>query len=141
MLAADLAFGDLEKGMKVSLPFTVLAEDMAAFAQVSGDYNPIHTDADFARSRGFQGPLVYGGLLLAQVSRVIGMRLPGRNAVWTRVEMDFRKPLMVGEGAHVEAEIINISQAVRQIELKLRISVAQRILAKGMAEVLVLGDD
>lgn len=141
MLAADLAFGDLEKGMKVSLPFTVLAEDMAAFAQVSGDYNPIHTDADFARSRGFQGPLVYGGLLLAQVSRVIGMRLPGRNAVWTRVEMDFRKPLMVGEGAHVEAEIINISQAVRQIELKLRISVAQRLLAKGMAEVLVLGND
>ncbi|OFX08867.1 MAG: hypothetical protein A2516_08680 [Alphaproteobacteria bacterium RIFOXYD12_FULL_60_8] len=127
--------------MKVSLPFTVLAEDMAAFAQVSGDYNPIHTDADFARSRGFQGPLVYGGLLLAQVSRVIGMRLPGRNAVWTRVEMDFRKPLMVGEGAHVEAEIINISQAVRQIELKLRISVAQRLLAKGMAEVLVLGND
>jgi len=141
VLAADLAFGDLEKGMKVSLPFTVLAEDMAAFAQVSGDYNPIHTDADFARSRGFQGPLVYGGLLLAQVSRVIGMRLPGRNAVWTRVEMDFRKPLMVGEGAHVEAEIINISQAVRQIELKLRISVAQRLLAKGMAEVLVLGND
>ena len=69
------AWTDLAEGHEVSETFTIDDAAMAAFADLSGDRNPLHTDAAFARSRGFPDRVVYGGLILARVSRLLGMRL------------------------------------------------------------------
>jgi 3-hydroxybutyryl-CoA dehydratase len=89
----------------VRLDFTITPRQMRSFRQLSGDSNPIHFDQDFARSRGFEEPIVYGGLVLAQVSRMLGTLLPGPGCVWHSVAMRFRHPLFVGRQARMDATV------------------------------------
>lgn len=131
---AVLAWDDLAEGMAIRLPFVVADEDMAAFARLSGDFNPLHQDPAFARDRGFAGRVVYGGLLVAQVSRLLGMHIPGRDGVWTGLKIDFRAPLMVGEPAWLDAEIARLSEAVRLVRVKFAIAAGDRQIASGTAE-------
>jgi 3-hydroxybutyryl-CoA dehydratase len=89
----------------VRLDFTITPRQMRTFRQLSGDSNPIHFDQDFARSRGFEEPIVYGGLVVAQISRILGTQLPGPGCVWQSMAMRFRRPLYVGRMARMEATI------------------------------------
>ncbi|HTF16483.1 MAG TPA: MaoC/PaaZ C-terminal domain-containing protein [Chryseolinea sp.] len=130
---------DLSEGMTASVPFIVSRDDMARFADVSGDFNPLHVDDSFARSKGFEGVVVYGALIIAKVSQLIGMQLPGRDAVWMSVALDFLKPLYIGQQAHVEGVVTSVSAATGVIEMKLRIrALADQLVAKGKAEVLIV---
>ncbi len=123
--------------MEVTLAFAVNAKDMDAFAALSGDHNPLHRDDAFARTKGFDGPVVYGALLVAQISRLIGMHLPGRDCLWTGLKMDFHKPLMVGESAQLQAVVQTKSDAARMLKLALKVCAGDRTIAKGSAEVVV----
>jgi acyl dehydratase len=128
---------ELVEGARASVDFVVDAEQMRAFAELSGDFNPLHTDDGFARSKGFKGRVVYGALLVAKISQLIGMRLPGRHSVWASVSLDFRSPLYVGEAARVEAVVATFSEATGLVELSLSIRREGKLLAKGSAEVVV----
>jgi len=134
-----LVWADLAVGGKASFDFIVSAEDMAQFAALSGDYNPLHIDDAFARAKQFEGKVVYGALIIAKVSRLIGMDLPGRDSVWTNVSFQFNRPLYVGQTATLEGVVANLSEATGGVELKLTLKVEGRVLAKGTAEVLLVG--
>jgi acyl dehydratase len=124
-------------GTRARVLFSINEEDMQRFAALSGDHNPLHTSADFARRKGFEGPVVYGALLIAKVSQLIGMQLPGRDSVWTSFTMQFHTPLLVNEPAQVDGEIVAISKSSGFVTLKLTVTAADRVLAKGKAEVVV----
>lgn len=111
---------------------------MDAFCALSGDANPLHRDPGFARDAGFHGAVVYGALLVAKISELIGMRLPGTGGVWAGLKMDFRNPLYVGETARLQAEIDHRSEAARMISLKLRIDTDDRCIATGSVETVML---
>lgn len=125
----------LSEGTEARLEFTIREDDMKRFGELSGDWNPLHCDAAFARAAGFEGPVVYGGLLVAQVSRMIGMHLPGRDGVWSQVQLDFRRPLYVGQPAELVAVVDHRSEAARSIRLRLEIRAAGQRVAKGSASV------
>jgi len=124
--------------MRAAVDFDVSADDMRRFASLSGDLNPLHNDEKFARAKGYSGAVVYAGLILAKVSQLIGMELPGRDAVWTAVNLNFRKPLYVGSPARVEAEIESLSEATRAVVLKIEVRSAGAVIANGRAEVLIV---
>lgn len=127
----------LAEGVATHHSFRVSGSDMAAFAALSGDRNPLHIDDDFARSRGMAGRVVYGGLLVAQVSRLLGMELPGRDGVWVGLKMDFRAPLYVDEDATLEGTVDRVSEAAALVRLKLSIRAGDRLIATGVAESVV----
>lgn len=133
-----LGWKDLHEGLRVSWHFAVTEKEMEMFANLSGDLNPMHWNSAFSESRGFRGIVVYGGLLLAQLSRLVGMELPGRDAVWNRADIKFRSPLYVGEAAFLEAVIAHRSEATRTIEVKFDISVQGRLIANGVVGVTLL---
>lgn len=117
--------------------FNVTREDMAAFRALSGDTNPLHDDEDFARSRGFEGPVVYGALIIAQVSRLLGTRLPGPGCVWRSLSLRFRGPLYIGQTARLAATIIHANEDIGTVDLKLRVDVGRRCIADGEAAALL----
>ena len=80
------------EGMKREWIFSFSMKEMLTFAKLSGDYNPIHLESDFAKSKGFDSPIIYGLLLSSQISRLIGQELPDKNAVLTGFQIDFIKP-------------------------------------------------
>lgn len=135
--AQILALGELTEGLRAVVDFTISAQQMQQFAELSGDFNPLHTDAAFARSKGFEGAVVYGALMVAKVSQLIGMQLPGRNSVWASVALDFRKPLYVDQAAQAEGVVEEASNSTGMVVLKLTVRAAGKVLAKGRAEVIV----
>lgn len=117
--------------------FSISREDMASFRTLSGDTNPLHDDEAFARSRGFEGPVVYGALIVAQVSRLLGTRLPGPGCVWRSLALRFRGPLYIGQTARLAATIVHANEEIGTIDLKLRVDVGRRCIAEGEAAALL----
>jgi 3-hydroxybutyryl-CoA dehydratase len=128
---------DLTEGSRASIGFRVTAEQMRNFAELSGDFNPLHTDAAFAKHKGHAGPVVYGALLIAKVSQLIGMELPGRDSTWASLSLDFRRPLYVDHAAEVEGTVTSVHPATGLIELSLVLRSEGKVLAKGKAEVVL----
>jgi 3-hydroxybutyryl-CoA dehydratase len=139
-IAESLAFDELEEGRSYSGRFTIDDAQMDSFAALCGDHNPLHCDADYARCRGFEGRVVYGALQVAQISRVIGMELPGSRALWTTLDIQFIAPLYVAEEALIRAEITVVSPATRSLRMKLWIERGETLLSKGKAGVSVRDD-
>lgn len=117
--------------------FSISRDDMAAFRVLSGDTNPLHDNEDFARSRGFEGPVVYGALIIAQVSRLLGTRLPGPGCVWRSLSLRFRGPLYVDQTARLAATIVHANEDTGTVDLKLRVDVGRRCIAEGEAAALL----
>ncbi|MBI2277808.1 MAG: MaoC family dehydratase N-terminal domain-containing protein [Dechloromonas sp.] len=134
----DIAWSELAEGAAAGVDFVVGADELQQFAALSGDFNPLHVDAEFARSKGFDGVVVHGALLVAKISQLIGMRLPGRDSVWTGLALQFRHPLYVGQEARVDAVVASLSAATGMVLLKLTLRAGETLLAKGEAEVLLV---
>lgn len=138
-LPTNFALDDINTSMRASVPFVVHRDEMTRFAEISGDFNPLHVDDEFARQKGFDGAVVYGALIVAKVSQLIGMHLPGRDSVWTGITLDFIRPLYIDQLARVDAAVDNISQATGMLALKLSVRNSDgQMLAKGSAEVLLV---
>ena len=138
-MSALVAFkaSELTVGQSAVVEFVVSESDMLAFAELSGDHNPLHTNDEFAQSKGFLGRVVHGALMAAKVSQLIGMRLPGQDSVWTALSLDFRKPLYIGEAARVEGVVEAVSESGGIVRLKLTLRAGEKLLAKGKAEVVI----
>jgi hypothetical protein len=78
-------------------------------------------------------------LIVAKVSQLVGMRLPGRDAVWASVSLDFIRPLYVNEQAQVDGVVTEVWESTGMVKLKLVVrSAAGKVLSKGTAEVLLV---
>ena len=128
----------LYKGLVERFVFKATNEMMQSFVEISGDVNPVHTDSNYATSRGLDGMVVYGGILVAQISRLVGMHLPGRDSLWNSLNIQFAHPLLVGQTAELEARVEHISEATSSIELKFKITSQGKTLARGSAGVQIL---
>lgn len=130
---------ELSVGQSESLRRTITAEDVAAFARLSGDYNALHLDDEFAARTEFAGRVVHGFLNASLLSTLIGTRLPGRGALYMSQTIDFTRPVYIGDTVEARATIERIDAATRLVHLQTEISKTdgERVL-KGAAVVKVL---
>ena len=109
-LNTGLFFEDFEPGQKVtSVGRTITEHDIATFAGLSGDFNQIHTDAEFARSTPFGQRIAHGLLGLSIASGLaVQTGILGANVIAFREvgEWKFVKPVFIGDTLHVEMEIL-----------------------------------
>ena len=132
----------LHEGLVERFVFKATNEMMQSFVEISGDISPLHTDVNYAKSRGFDGVVVYGGILVAQISRMVGMHLPGRDAL-SRVVSIFIFPTLfwLDRRLNWRRELTHISEATSSIEFKFKITSQGKKLAKGSAGVQILKPD
>jgi 3-oxoacyl-[acyl-carrier protein] reductase len=104
-------------GTAASLTEVVTGDRIAATAQLTGDDNPIHVDADKARVFGQSQPIAHGVILLGLVSRLIGTRLPGPGSIWFDSQFEFLAPVYAGDEVRVTARVAQASPATRVIVL------------------------
>lgn len=127
-------------GDRTEHEFAISADDMRWFAKLSGDTSLIHSDAEFARQRGFADVIVYGGLMLAHLSHVVGMKLPGPTGTSTRWSIDYRRPLYVDEQARIAFEVVGVSPGTGLVDGKFKIRAGDRLIASGTTQSLVPPD-
>jgi len=124
------------EGLSVEWPFSFSSKEMLTFAKLSGDFNPIHSDDKFAKSKGFKSSLVYGLLLSSQFSRLIGEELPDKNAILTGIQMNFLLPCFPGDILIFKANLSNKSESTYALEFKCTISKDNKIMCKGTASAV-----
>lgn len=117
---AKYRFDELAEGMSAEFSVTITQSMMQSFAELSGDYNPLHLDADFAKSQVGGGGecYAYGMLLACFYSRLCGMYLPGENCLLHSVHSDFKKPVFVGDELVIHGQIIYLNEAFRCAEIQ-----------------------
>lgn len=99
-------FEDIELGMEARLTRTVQDGDIAAFAGITGDYNPVHMDADYAAGTMFKDRISHGMLTASYMSAVFGMKLPGPGAVYISQTLNFRRPVKIGDTITAVAQVL-----------------------------------
>ena len=108
-LNSGFYFEDFQPGQKVkSAGRTVTEHDIATFAGLSGDFNQIHTDAEFARSTPFGQRIAHGLLGLSIASGLaVQTGIIGANVIAFREvgEWKFVKPIFIGDTIHVEMDV------------------------------------
>jgi 3-hydroxybutyryl-CoA dehydratase len=127
----------LRAGQSARHEFTIDDAAMRAFQALSGDLSAVHCDAAFARARGFDDVIVYGGLMLAQLSQVLGMQLPGTSGTSVRWTIEYRGPLYVGEAAVLTLEIVDVSPGTGLVHSRFTIASAARKVATGTVQSLL----
>jgi len=115
-----------------------------AFQRLSGDQNPLHTDANFARRKGFPDCVMYGNILNAFISHFVGMVLPTPDVMIQTQDIQFRKPVFLGDSILLKSEIQDTSEAVEIINFKLKFyrtnADKPQLIATGHVQVGLLHD-
>lgn len=134
-------YEDLSVGMEERFSATITSEMMTSFHTLSGDPNPLHTDADFARAHGFSDRVVYGMLTASLLSTFGGGYLPGECCLIQGVEVKFVKPVFIGDTLEVRGVVDELHDSVRQAVLKveMRNQRGEKVL-RGVMKVGVLDE-
>jgi 3-hydroxybutyryl-CoA dehydratase len=111
---------------------------MKQYSILSGDINELHVNVEYAKEKNFDGVVVYGGLIISNLSKLIGMYLPGGGSLWNNLKISFMKPLMVNKKAIINAEIIHVSESTSTVEIKFNIISDDEVISRGSAGVSVI---
>lgn len=85
----------IQQGQEYKHEFQFSQEDVANFANVTGDKNPIHLDEGYAANTMFKKPIMHGFLGGSIFSKVFGTLFPGEGTIYLKQSMAFTKPMFV----------------------------------------------
>lgn len=113
----------LSVGQKASRTLTLTAQHVAAFADLSGDRNPLHFDESFAKATGkLSGLIVQGGLTTGLLHALVAMDLPGPGSVFLRQNWKFTAPVYIGDTITAEAEVLSVHATKPVCQLGVRVT-------------------
>lgn len=130
-------FEDLHEGMEASFAKTVTEADVAAFAGVTGDFNPVHVNEEFARETMFKGRIAHGMLSAGLISTVLGMHLPGPGAIYVNQNLRFKAPVRIGDTVTARVRVTGFKPEKSLVMLETTCSVGGRDVLVGDAVVMV----
>lgn len=130
---------DIKIGDQFSTSREVTDELIRKFAEVSGDFNPIHLDEDFAKTTRFGKRIAHGMLSGAFISAVLGNEFRERKIVYLSQTMKFVAPVFIGDTVTATGTIVNIREDKGIVALE-TICTNQNgdVLVKGEAAVMIL---
>ena len=129
----QILFEEIQVGQKASFSRKISKSDIETFANLTGDFNPLHIDSNFAAEFGYPAPVAHGMLSASFISTLIGTLLPGPGSLWIGLSLEFVSPVFAGETIKIEGEVKQKSIVARLIVLETRV-----INSKG--EVIIRGE-
>ena len=113
---------DLFVGQKATRTLTLDAEKVQTFADLTGDYNPLHFDESFTAKTKFKRLVVQGGLTTGLLHALVAMELPGPGTVFLSQNWKFTAPVFIGDTITAEAEILSIHESKPVTQLKIQVT-------------------
>ena len=95
-------------GAKTSVSKMITETDIIEFAEISGDYNPVHLNQKTAEKSVFGNRIAHGFLVGSIISNAIGMKLPGPGTIYLEQDMKFLKPVFIGDTVTAVIEVTDI---------------------------------
>jgi len=112
-------YEELEVGMTASFTKTITETDVYLFAGISGDFNPMHLNEEFAKKTPFGTRIAHGALPQSLIAPVLGMKLPGLGTVALEINTRFRAPTFFGDTITATAEVVEKLPKKRWVRLEL----------------------
>jgi acyl dehydratase len=137
-ISQDLSINDIHVGDVVSFERRFSEEDVATFAELSGDHNPLHLDDEYAKTTVFGRRLVYGALVASLCSTCVGMYIPGKRCLYLSQTSVFKKPVFICDTVTLHAVVDSVSQATGVVKISIAIHKEQEEVYNGIATVQVL---
>ncbi len=122
---------DLEVGMSAVVSKTVTEADVLLFSAVSGDDNPLHMNREFAERTRFGQRIVHGMLTTSLWSTVVGTRLPGPGCAYMGQEINFLKPVRIGDTIVARLTVSKIDADRQRVHLDATAMVGDALVANG----------
>lgn len=113
---------DLSVGQKASRSLTLTAEHVEKYAEMTGDYNPLHFDEAFAAGTKFGKLVVQGGLTTGILNALVAMDMPGPGTVFLSHDIKFLAPVFIGDTITGEAEVLSVHETKPLTRLKVAIT-------------------
>lgn len=127
----------LAVGDAASFTKTVTETDIAFFCAISGDFNPVHVDDEFAKTTPFGARVAHGPLTMALAAGVLGTKLPGLGTVAVSSHIAYRRPVFAGDTITTRAEVAGLDPERRRATIALTwTNQAGDVVADGGAEVI-----
>ncbi len=118
-LELGYSYDELEVGMSASFSKTISETDVYLFAGISGDFNPMHMNEEFAKMTPFGTRIAHGALPQSLIAPVLGMKLPGLGTVALEITTRFKAPTYFGDTITATAEVAEKIEKKRWVRLVL----------------------
>jgi acyl dehydratase len=109
-------------GERASRSLTLTPDHVKTFAQLTGDYNPLHFDPEFVARTKFGRLVVQGGLTSGLLHALVAMDLPGPGSVFLSQNWKFTAPVYIGDTITAEAEVLSVHESKPVCQLKVRVA-------------------
>ena len=114
----DVPFVAIKVGDKASMSKTVSEYDIYTYAGLTGDFNPVHVNAEFAKTSMFKERIAHGMLSAGFISAVLGTSLPGANTIYMGQELSFKAAVKIGDTVTATVEVIEKIEAKNRLILR-----------------------
>ncbi|TGL54087.1 MaoC family dehydratase [Leptospira kemamanensis] len=119
MYAKGKSFSEIQIGERASFTKTISETDVYLFAGISGDFNPLHVDEEYAKTTSFGTRIAHGGLAASLLAPVLGMKLPGLGTVALETTTKFRKPVYFGDTITCLVEVTAKMERLKAVKMKI----------------------
>jgi len=128
---------ELNPGMSESLTRTVSERDVELFGEVSGDFNPMHFDEEYAKKTMFKGRIAHGMLSASYLSTILGMQMPGPGTIFMSATTRFRAPVRIGDTVVATCTVREVNREKRRVMFDCICKVGDTTVVEGEALVMV----
>lgn len=136
-MAQDVAYADINLGDTASFAKTITEYEVNSFAGVTGDFNPVHINAEFAKQSLFKQRIAHGMLSAGLISTVLGTQLPGINTIYMNQELSFLAPVFLGDTLTATVECLEKDDAKHRLVFRTTVTNQDgKIVTDGKARVM-----
>ncbi len=136
--AAHLDFSDIQVGASYTFTKIISEKEVNQFAQITGDFNPLHCDPAYGKQTKFKKNIAHGMLVGSLFSTLVGMYCPGRSCLYLSQTLKFKRPIFFGDQLVVKGVVTSKSDSVKILTIKTEIIVNKEIAVSGEAKVTTL---
>ena len=113
-----LSYDEIVVGRFAERKRTITEADIMEYAEVTGNYNPIHVDEEYAKKTIFRKRMAPAFLVSSMISAIVGTQLPGPGAIFLKQSFDFTTPVRIGDVITARVEVIAKEEKRRTVTLK-----------------------
>ena len=122
-------------GMSESYSSTIIDPDIKAFADISGDRNPVHLDESYAEGSRYKKRIAHGLLSASYFSAIFGTKLPGAGCVYVSQNLSFRRPVYIDDTVTATVTVTKVDIEQRRIFFDTICTVNKKKVITGVAEI------
>ena len=133
----EYTFDEIDIGLTKEFQITITESMVNNFANISGDFSPIRIDEEYAKSTSFGKRVAHGMLLASFLSRVDGMYLPGKHALYFSQNQEFHNPCIINDKIKISSIVVDKSESTKILKIESKITNQNdKLLLHGIGKVI-----